>query len=646
MAAAFPVTAMDARDFGAVRSPFLPRLVADDDPELCSIVLALARRTFLSGDSDMWVNRVDGNGIRWVPWEDQTASEDSARGPIRSIELDLDGTGTKQTLALRHYFHTWRGENYYAFVFPSKGSLESVIKDPKADSDNGDTAESRLPADPGSLDPGIRYYPDGETTTGEAAEGSEWEDHQLFEFRGRYYFYGYQHWLHGPLQRSLPVYRLQGNGRLKPACRVQMWPMEDRVAAADSVEGVAGYFGVLRRIGTGGVGDCGTMHANDIHDWGAEFAMMNAIIRPWTLSERRREGSAKLERTLMADWSFAGVWNRREYQTLLEHEPSALQGLERHFQKAFGLKTDNARRQAKLALDQIVAAWIMVPGSYGDFQTVDPFRQRIIQGTLTKSDIVESGSPKEEGRDDQLIFPVSPYLHDAVESSSIAKSLLDAGFRVDARNDFGKTALMMAAHMNRPDVVALLLRRKAAVDARTKEVNQCGMQINRSGRTALMYAAENAGIEVLRLLVEAGADRKAVDSRGDGVAYYLAKNPYLTDAQKQMDVGALVNSVRPVQGPSFKCGPALSAIDRLVCSDGVLAMQDRYLADAYARWLSRKGEEARRDQRTWLARRNKTCGALTKDESLSCLQQSTRTRIRYLQNRLAEQGTDAAGARR
>ena len=70
---------------------------------------------------------------------------------------------------------------------------------------------------------------------------------------------------------------------------------------------------------------------------------------------------------------------------------------------------------------------------------------------------------------------------------------------------------MVAAHMNRPDSVKILLKAGADPNLQTTTVNECGVTIERGDRTALMYAAENADIDVMRLLVETGAMIDAKD---------------------------------------------------------------------------------------------------------------------------------------
>ncbi|MGE0665874.1 MAG: ankyrin repeat domain-containing protein [Sphingomonadales bacterium] len=150
----------------------------------------------------------------------------------------------------------------------------------------------------------------------------------------------------------------------------------------------------------------------------------------------------------------------------------------------------------------------------------------------------------------------------AVEHPETVSLLLRAGASVRFRNPFGKTPLMMAAHMGRADTAALLLGAGAPVNAATYDagdVRQSGVYAGDDDaepsvaawggallgntqcvygpafgkRTALMYAAENGSVALIALLVEHGADVAATDSKGRTMADYLALNETLSKAERR-----------------------------------------------------------------------------------------------------------------
>jgi hypothetical protein len=117
--------------------------------------------------------------------------------------------------------------------------------------------------------------------------------------------------------------------------------------------------------------------------------------------------------------------------------------------------------------------------------------------------------------------------------------MIGAGADVNSRNAFGKTPLMFAAHLDLPAAVRALLTAGADVNAATnertseEEAETCRFSITFRRRTALMYAAENAGLETIAALVRAGADVAARDSRGRDMLDYLSRNTVLTSAQRE-----------------------------------------------------------------------------------------------------------------
>ena len=82
--------------------------------------------------------------------------------------------------------------------------------------------------------------------------------------------------------------------------------------------------------------------------------------------------------------------------------------------------------------------------------------------------------------------------------------LIKAGADVDAKGKHGRTPLHRAARSNEnPEIVELLVKSGLDVDTR-----------NSFGRTPLHYAADNGNPEVLTVLLEAGANVNARDDSG------------------------------------------------------------------------------------------------------------------------------------
>lgn len=97
----------------------------------------------------------------------------------------------------------------------------------------------------------------------------------------------------------------------------------------------------------------------------------------------------------------------------------------------------------------------------------------------------------------------------AVETNNVrrAKLLIGVGADVNARRDnWGETALMIAARHNSEGMARLLIGAGADVDADVDARDN-------EGQTALMLATKQKSLDIAKLLIEAGAD---VDARDDG----------------------------------------------------------------------------------------------------------------------------------
>jgi ankyrin repeat protein len=89
--------------------------------------------------------------------------------------------------------------------------------------------------------------------------------------------------------------------------------------------------------------------------------------------------------------------------------------------------------------------------------------------------------------------------------TKIVKSLLANGAEVNAKDRFGQTALSLAANNGNAEVVKLLLTNGADANIKDRDVHD---------RTALILAANNGHAEVVKALLAKGADVNAKDEFG------------------------------------------------------------------------------------------------------------------------------------
>ena len=104
----------------------------------------------------------------------------------------------------------------------------------------------------------------------------------------------------------------------------------------------------------------------------------------------------------------------------------------------------------------------------------------------------------------------------AVKNNALdAQRFINEGIDVNAKGDYGKTALMYAAECNSVDVAKLLIKAKADVNAKDIE-----------GKTALMYTAEYNSADVAELFIKAKADINAKDNDGYTALKYAMDGGY------------------------------------------------------------------------------------------------------------------------
>lgn len=180
-------------------------------------------------------------------------------------------------------------------------------------------------------------------------------------------------------------------------------------------------------------------------------------------------------------------------------------------------------------------------GSYDDY-----FRAVNVDNAETVLELLQRGfdpnSPSDKGQ-------TALYLAMRDGSPRVATVLLaDPRTAMDAANEAGETALMMAALRGRLDWVQRLLAR--------------GASLNRSGWTPLHYAATGPSSDVVALLLDSGAAIEAASPNGT-TALMMAARYGTEDAVNLLLARGASRSARNAQG----LGPAdfarLAGRDRL-----------------------------------------------------------------------------------
>jgi hypothetical protein len=307
-----------------------------------------------------------------------------------------------------------------------------------------------------------------------------------------------------------------------------------------------------------------------------EWILLNMPLVPLTDAERYgRTGALRQRHDAALDaifaWSERNVPSKLQYRRLLPLMQPARDELVRMYQQIQGLKPDEAGAAADLLLIDVIdraaeslgdyaatAAAPLAPfANYNPRYAAAPAPGDLERGRklTTLHSAALNRQPAATIADFLKYEAAAPMrsvgpagdtaLMAAVRTPETVKQLLDAGFAVNATNDWKKTALMTAAQTDQFASAQILL--DAGADPRRStscwHVDGAGALDNAEGavakRTALMYAAAGAGDPMLRLLLERGAEANARDAAGRSACDYLGDNKLLTDAQRAAVKGTL-----------------------------------------------------------------------------------------------------------
>ena len=146
-------------------------------------------------------------------------------------------------------------------------------------------------------------------------------------------------------------------------------------------------------------------------------------------------------------------------------------------------------------------------------------------------DLLLSKGANINASDDHGVTPLERAAENA--SSEMIARLLAAGANVNASQTSGLTSLMTAARTGNADIVTTLITAGANVNA----------TVNTTQSTALMWAVSEPHPEVVRILLNAGADPHVSTSKGFTPLMFAARNGDINTAKSLIAAGVNVNDL-------------------------------------------------------------------------------------------------------
>jgi hypothetical protein len=270
-----------------------------------------------------------------------------------------------------------------------------------------------------------------------------------------------------------------------------------------------------------------------------------ALWRPWVLEQRRwpRSLSGDQFAVYMRNRGLTGPESARQFKVYTAARSVAIDTLAPYYRANFGRSPSDACGIAADYLDQLISDGFQVDPDdesiAGLFARDYRERHRVQEMALAGNTVAlrEALGPEPRAVAKGLKGDLEESLvADALDHTETLSMLLDLGFDPDEPGASGLTPLMLAARLDLVEAAKMLLARGAAVDRGASEaVAQTDVAGNAlcktgdtaagdiPGRTALSYAAEFATPEIVRLLLDHGADPTKRDTAGRRPADYAER---------------------------------------------------------------------------------------------------------------------------
>ncbi len=337
---------------------------------------------------------------------------------------------------------------------------------------------------------------------------------------------------------DLGVYRLFGPAKLHRVClfdaHLPIAHPSDRGLALPEIGAFQRAAGPLTPAGRLCVSIGDTARVLDNH----------AAWRPWVL-DRRGPASGDLSASQIAlymrNWALTGPERARQYRAYVSSRDAAIAALAPFYRNEFGRTPAEAQRFAALYLDRKISDGFEFDpddNSTAALLAADCAKRHDIQQAALEGDTAAvrallGPEPRAIAKGVTREFD-EPLVTDALEHPATLRALLELGLDPNETGASGRTPLMVAARLDMVETADILLAHGAAIDTGARDAvaqtDGTGDPLcmtgeaavsNTPGRTALSYAAELGSPEMVRLLLDHGADPASRDSAGRCPADYV-----------------------------------------------------------------------------------------------------------------------------
>ena len=331
--------------------------------------------------------------------------------------------------------------------------------------------------------------------------------------------------------------------KLKPLCEPRLDSSNINLL---SYPNLSALFDTLAHIGGEPVFS-GTLGSSRRQVYRADGIRRSAWVTPWGIgkgyNEPERAASA------LEIWSYRDAWSRWKYLKLIEGYEAAKDDMYWLIVNHYGEVPNNVEALTEQTLNRVILNQFIFSSAGPRYSSI--FASDLdatIATAYTQTMDVEAFdaalkmAQNLDAKDPESKSDVSYNVHHLITASFFSPKLIEhvmkKGEGLEAKNPYGKTPLMVAAHIGNKAAVSGLISRNVDMSATLKtpeELLKAGGPHSGNNymkplpRTALDYAIENSPMDIITLLLNEGAASAAKDMQGSRIAM----NPNLSTLEKE-----------------------------------------------------------------------------------------------------------------
>ena len=321
----------------------------------------------------------------------------------------------------------------------------------------------------------------------------------------------------GDVDGHLQLFRIVSSRDWRISCDVALKPEKVHESTDSDVQStLKSILRLNNKINAlfGGSGECGSARTAWRWKRNIEKGLIETLYRPWALAAPRfnsyssENSSGEYQRIneSLKLWSLVGIDQYKAYASYQAQLAETVGILAKFYSIQFGWPERVSSETAWSATTNAISS------GFG-FYMYDPFpnegEQQLRAAILERKPINEIRAIELDKRitEQSEQSPIDSILNIAILYPEALRYLLKIGVSPNLPNEFGKTPLMYAVQQNQLEAAKILLAAGADPNAATIiPWDRCEYTLETAHMTALHYAARYASVDMIKLLIQGGAN--------------------------------------------------------------------------------------------------------------------------------------------